>query len=180
MEKNEASSSIVEFIPNSFPTATLNVYVKEVARPISKYLFGKFTEHLGRNIYRGMWAQILENPSFEPHCFFANNIEALKERLRHIENFFPSVNLFESFQNGVAYGWARYGEGDVTYSLVADCVGSWASQKIEVHSLTTHNVGIQQPIFLPLHREDKYKLTCLLYTSPSPRDLSTSRMPSSA
>ena len=27
---------------------------------------------------------------------------------------------------------------------------------------------------------DKYKHCCLLYTSPSPRDLSTSRMPSSA
>ena len=29
-------------------------------------------------------------------------------------------------------------------------------------------------------RNTHYKLTCLLYTSPSPRDLSTSRMPSSA
>ena len=28
--------------------------------------------------------------------------------------------------------------------------------------------------------ENKYLKTCLLYTSPSPRDLSTSRMPSSA
>jgi len=28
--------------------------------------------------------------------------------------------------------------------------------------------------------EDNGKLICLLYTSPSPRDLSTSRMPSSA
>ena len=27
---------------------------------------------------------------------------------------------------------------------------------------------------------DKWLQTCLLYTSPSPRDLSTSRMPSSA
>ena len=27
---------------------------------------------------------------------------------------------------------------------------------------------------------DEYVYTCLLYTSPSPRDLSTSRMPSSA
>ena len=27
---------------------------------------------------------------------------------------------------------------------------------------------------------DRFVLTCLLYTSPSPRDLSTSRMPSSA
>ena len=30
------------------------------------------------------------------------------------------------------------------------------------------------------HNEDGWFLTCLLYTSPSPRDLSTSRMPSSA
>ena len=28
--------------------------------------------------------------------------------------------------------------------------------------------------------EDRFSLLCLLYTSPSPRDLSTSRMPSSA
>ena len=28
--------------------------------------------------------------------------------------------------------------------------------------------------------DSKFKETCLLYTSPSPRDLSTSRMPSSA
>ena len=33
------------------------------------------------------------------------------------------------------------------------------------------------PILLPLMA---YAFTCLLYTSPSPRDLSTSRMPSSA
>ena len=33
-----------------------------------------------------------------------------------------------------------------------------------------------------LHQKDLHNaiLTCLLYTSPSPRDLSTSRMPSSA
>ena len=31
-----------------------------------------------------------------------------------------------------------------------------------------------------LVRDDGYRTTCLLYTSPSPRDLSTSRMPSSA
>ena len=39
--------------------------------------------------------------------------------------------------------------------------------------------GIKLPFF---ERLDKLslKLVCLLYTSPSPRDLSTSRMPSSA
>ena len=34
------------------------------------------------------------------------------------------------------------------------------------------------PLYTP--REMEHQFTCLLYTSPSPRDLSTSRMPSSA
>ena len=34
--------------------------------------------------------------------------------------------------------------------------------------------------YLNFQTFDKYTLDCLLYTSPSPRDLSTSRMPSSA
>ncbi len=32
--------------------------------PVSRRLFGKFTEHLGRNVYGGAWAQILPNPAF--------------------------------------------------------------------------------------------------------------------
>ena len=36
-------------------------------------------------------------------------------------------------------------------------------------------------IFWPMAlKQFGYEMTCLLYTSPSPRDLSTSRMPSSA
>ena len=36
------------------------------------------------------------------------------------------------------------------------------------------------PTHLPNHIDNTTVLCCLLYTSPSPRDLSTSRMPSSA
>ena len=42
-------------------------------------------------------------------------------------------------------------------------------------------ISVQMGQDLPLFREESTILeTCLLYTSPSPRDLSTSRMPSSA
>ena len=40
-------------------------------RPISRYLTGKFCEHLGRNIYNGMSAQILRNPTFSSFPFGA-------------------------------------------------------------------------------------------------------------
>ncbi len=159
MSLDENKYVIVEFSPSSLGTATLNVYAENVFKPISKYLFGKFTEHLGRNIYRGMWAQILENPSFEPHCFFANKMDVLEERLKRIERLFPGVKMLESFRSGVAYGWAKYGEGEATFSLVPDCVGSWTSQRIDAFSLDTEGIGVQQPIFLPLHREDEYELS---------------------
>ena len=38
-------------------------------------------------------------------------------------------------------------------------------------------VGVYRPPSIPKHQ---WTRDCLLYTSPSPRDLSTSRMPSSA
>src|SRR5512140_1767510 len=38
--------------------------------PVSKYITGKFAEHLGANIYNGMDAQILRNPTFADHPFW--------------------------------------------------------------------------------------------------------------
>ena len=54
--------------------------------------------------------------------------------------------------------------------------------------IETHRGVIRTPAFMPVGTQatvkactiDDIKKTCLLYTSPSPRDLSTSRMPSSA
>ena len=39
---------------------------------------------------------------------------------------------------------------------------------------------INEPLLRDKKDPTKYSVNCLLYTSPSPRDLSTSRMPSSA
>ena len=53
-----------------------------------------------------------------------------------------------------------------------------------VFKLLVHHRGLLYPVVAPTYMffEANFKngITCLLYTSPSPRDLSTSRMPSSA
>jgi alpha-N-arabinofuranosidase len=36
----------------------------KVGQPISKYIYGQFTEHLGRCIYGGIWAEMLEDRKF--------------------------------------------------------------------------------------------------------------------
>jgi alpha-N-arabinofuranosidase len=43
---------------------TVTVQTDKTAEPISKYIYGQFIEHLGRCIYGGIWAEILEDRKF--------------------------------------------------------------------------------------------------------------------
>ncbi|HID77204.1 MAG TPA: hypothetical protein EYP56_14570, partial [Planctomycetaceae bacterium] len=63
----QAGNELFVFSPTSSGEIEAWVDVTRRAdRPVSRLLYGKFTEHLGRNIYLGMWAQLLVNPGFEP------------------------------------------------------------------------------------------------------------------
>ncbi len=44
--------------------ATVNVDLGQGGAPISKYIYGQFIEHLGRCIYGGIWAEMLEDRKF--------------------------------------------------------------------------------------------------------------------
>src|SRR3954466_10186655 len=45
-------------------TATVTVDASKTGAPISKYIYGQFIEHLGRCIYGGIWAEMLEDRKF--------------------------------------------------------------------------------------------------------------------
>ncbi|MBS1226314.1 MAG: alpha-L-arabinofuranosidase domain protein, partial [Candidatus Aminicenantes bacterium] len=36
----------------------------KTGKPVSKYIYGQFIEHLGRSIYQGVWAEMLEDRKF--------------------------------------------------------------------------------------------------------------------
>src|SRR5262245_29699575 len=57
--------------PSSDPTkAVLRVHGdRRLKYPISRYLTGKFCEHLHNNVINGMEAQILRNPTFADYQF---------------------------------------------------------------------------------------------------------------
>ena len=46
------------------PQATLAIDTTRTREPISPYVYGQFIEHLGRSIYGGLWAEILEDRKF--------------------------------------------------------------------------------------------------------------------
>jgi alpha-N-arabinofuranosidase len=140
--------------------AEVHLYTNERAEePVSRYLYGKFTEHLGRNIYGGMWAQILQNPGFEGWHFWGSNFADIKRRARHYAERLGVPDIMESYDRGIAPWWLAYGRGDVSYELDTDSFNSELAQKITVDSLESQQVGIRQVIFLPLHREEDYELS---------------------
>jgi alpha-N-arabinofuranosidase len=42
----------------------ISIHTAETGEPISKYIYGQFIEHLGRCIYGGIWAEMLEDRKF--------------------------------------------------------------------------------------------------------------------
>ncbi len=44
--------------------AEVSIDVSKTREPISPYIYGQFIEHLGRCIYGGIWAQMLEDRKF--------------------------------------------------------------------------------------------------------------------
>ncbi|HEX4797554.1 MAG TPA: alpha-L-arabinofuranosidase C-terminal domain-containing protein [Humisphaera sp.] len=43
---------------------TLSIDASKTGAPISKYIYGQFAEHLGRSIYGGLWAEMIEDRKF--------------------------------------------------------------------------------------------------------------------
>lgn len=157
---------LIRFVEDNAPR--LEVFTAQRGeQTITPRLFGKFTEHLGRNVYHGIWAQVLVNPGFEPAQLFLYGGRAPAETLPHHLAWWgvPDAvtrpllrRLEESLREGVAYSWLRIGAGEARYTLDGDRVNSETSQCIEVRSLGTHEAGIAQPIFLPLHRDQRVVL----------------------
>jgi len=140
-------------------------------RPISPMLYGKFCEHLGSNIYHGMEAQILRNPTFGPWLFGGApqppdggygplyDPQKLRATIAHhaarwgVDDAEP---LVEAWQDGCAFFWARVGPAE-RVRLSPD-VGPNACRAQRVEILAGEgDAGIAQRAFLPLHRTGRFQ-----------------------
>ncbi len=141
------------FVSSAGPegSAAIRVDASCSGKPISRRLFGKFTEHLHRNIYHGMWAQVVRNPGFEDWRYFFSNDEHTHQA-RH-----KAAQAGKAWPQGLAAHWLPQGRGQVKYALSGDRVSAESSQHIAIQSLQTRAAGIrQEDVYLPLHRESDY------------------------
>ena len=152
-----ADAPLYTFTASPEPTALIAVDASRAGPPITRRTFGKFCEHLHRNIYHGMWAQIVRNTGFEDWWFFFSNDERLKQARAQ------AAGRGKPWREGFAAQWQPAGRGDVTYRLDRDCVNAKMSQHVTVKSLETDRVGLEQDsVYFPLHRESDYLVSVSL------------------
>ncbi|MFA0783382.1 alpha-L-arabinofuranosidase C-terminal domain-containing protein [Fervidibacter sacchari] len=157
--------------------------------PVTPRLFGKFCEHLGANIYHGMDAQILDNPTFGKWQFWAGDDhpdggtrpltdrEQIARRIRGHAAWmgWPDANrVIDAYFNGCAYPWfPTGGREEVRCSPDVGPKGGRA-QRVEVfRSSKGLPQGIAQWIYLPFHRTKGYEFRMVARSvfEPKPVDL---------
>src|SRR5579872_6280680 len=57
--------------------ASVRVDATKVQHAIPRTIYGTFLEPIGHSTYGGLWAQILENPSFEDNLWSAGRIRQM-------------------------------------------------------------------------------------------------------
>ena len=110
------------------------------------------------------------------------NTEMYAEKNVVIQAHDGDVNLVSNNGKIRFHGAIELGGSDLTGSISNTLGESGSVGLLSALSVTNGTVKIDAPRIVLNGREDGIEVngTCLLYTSPSPRDLSTSRMPSSA
>lgn len=118
-----------------------------IVKEIPETVFGSFLEPIGHSTYGGLWADVLENPSFESGLWSAGNIEdMLRER----------PELRRASQLGIPLPWEPLDQAQGARYLPIWGDAANSTRSLLIMSLPTKEVGIRQMVYLPVHRELSY------------------------
>ncbi len=115
---------------------------------IPSTLFGSFLEPIGHSTYGGLWADVVENPSFEEGLWSAGNVYSLLEAR-------PELRRASSL--GLPLPWLPLdpAQGNRYSPVRGDAANS--SQSLLIMSLPGKEVGVLQQVYLPVHRQLSYQ-----------------------
>lgn len=117
--------------------ATLKIDAKKTAEPISKYIYGQFIEHLGKCIYGGIWAEMIEDRKF----YYPVNDDPPKFKEIRTGEWLGTPTTFKTLQSTP---WKTVGNGNfVTMTTDNSFVGEHTPQ-INLPGNGTA-AGIEQP-----------------------------------
>jgi alpha-L-arabinofuranosidase len=138
--------------PQSGPVAHADVTVRiDASKPaqyrIPRSIFGTFLEPIGNSIYNGLWAQILQNPSFEDGLWSAKNVAAMLAEE-------PVLARSSELSLPVPWEPLDYAQGARYSPQWGDAANSQRSLLLMV--LPQKETGVRQKVYLPVHRTLHY------------------------
>ena len=118
-------------------------------------------------------AEEKENEFFDRKISVFNSEEELFDFFKEMEEYNQTDKIYSEEKRKASEEAQKILALDIVDGLSADEIG-------DIPVLTIGGDSSIYSLDIELKPYNEYLLACLLYTSPSPRDLSTSRMPSSA
>lgn len=121
---------------------------RPVHEEIPRSIFGSFLEPIGNSTYNGLWAEVLENPSFEAGLWDAGHIQGMLQ---------AEPELVQASGLGLPFPWLplEVHQGNRYEFRYGDAANS--SRSLELMGLPGQQTGVVQRVYLPVQRELTYK-----------------------
>ena len=143
---------------------TIRVARPAQPHPIPPTVFGSFLEPIGKSTYGGLWADVVENPSFEDGLWSVENVEQLvRER----------PNLRRASALGLPVPWEPLTDQGARYLPVAGDAAN-SSNSLEIMSLPGRETGVRELVYLPVQRELTYNAGIYLKHISGPAEVTLS------
>ena len=120
---------------------------KPLGYKIPRTIFGSFLEPIGNSIYGGLWAEVLENGSFEDNLWNATTIQKMIS---------DEPALARASELGLPLPWEPLNvkHGNRYEPRWNDAANSYRS--LLIMALPNEQVGVRQRVYLPVHRTLHY------------------------
>ena len=127
--------------------ATVQVDAAKVLHAIPRTIYGTFLEPIGHSTYGGLWAQILENPSFEDNLWSAGHIRQMITQ---------RPELVQASNIGLPLPWEPLdpAQGARYEPRWGDAANS--TRSLLIMALPGRETGVRQQVYLPVHRVLRY------------------------
>jgi alpha-L-arabinofuranosidase len=132
---------------------------------IPRSIFGTFLEPIGNSIYNGLWAQILQNPSFEDGLWSAKNVATMLSAE-------PMLARASELSLPVPWEPLDYSQGARYAPQWGDAANSQRS--LLLMALPQKQSGVRQKVDLPVHRIWHYVGTVYLKHLSGPNEVEVS------
>ena len=114
---------------------------------IPRSIFGTFLEPIGNSTYNGLWAELLQNPSFEDSLWDVKHVAEMAK-----DN--PELNRASEMALPLPWEPLRYAQGSRYAPQWGDAANSYRS--LLLMALPEKQTGIRQKVYLPVHRISHY------------------------